>query len=293
MLVETEQLTKSYGDIHALADCSLCVERGEIFGLLGPNGAGKTTLIRTLMGYLRPTSGSARINGLDCYLRRVEVHRLVSYLPADAHLFGNMKGRDVLRFFMEMREGGKLEQSLALAKRLELDVSRRVATMSTGMRQKLALVVCLAPDVPLLILDEPTANLDPTVRREIMTLVSEAKAAGRTVIFSSHVLSEVDEVTDRVAILRAGRIVHMQTMSQLRQRHRITAQLHGELPEAPEALKNELIISHHENGKLTIETGEELSALLGWLSQLPLSQIKIEPVGLSAVYDQFHREVAS
>ncbi len=293
MLVETEQLTKSYGDIHALADCSLSVERGEIFGLLGPNGAGKTTLIRTLMGYLRPTSGSARINGLDCYLRRVEVHRLVSYLPADAHLFGNMKGRDVLRFFMEMRKGEGLEHSLALAKRLELDVSRRVATMSTGMRQKLALVVCLAPDVPLLILDEPTANLDPSVRREIMTLVSEAKSNGRTVIFSSHVLSEVDEVTDRVAILRGGRVVHTQTMSQLRQRHRITAQLHGKLPEAPEALRNELLISHHENGELTIETGEELSALLGWLSQLPLSQIKIEPVGLSAVYDQFHREVAS
>ncbi len=293
MLVETEQLTKSYGDIHALADCSLSVERGEIFGLLGPNGAGKTTLIRTLMGYLRPTSGSARINGLDCYLRRVEVHRLVSYLPADAHLFGNLKGRDVLRFFMEMRKGEGLEHSLALAKRLELDVSRRVATMSTGMRQKLALVVCLAPDVPLLILDEPTANLDPSVRREIMTLVSEAKSNGRTVIFSSHVLSEVDEVTDRVAILRGGRVVHTQTMSQLRQRHRITAQLHGKLPEAPEALRNELLISHHENGELTIETGEELSALLGWLSQLPLSQIKIEPVGLSAVYDQFHREVAS
>jgi ABC-2 type transport system ATP-binding protein len=293
VLVETERLTKTYGDVHALEACSLEVARGEVFGLLGPNGAGKTTLIRSLMGYLRPTSGKARIDGLDCYRQRVQIHQRVSYLPADAYLFDNMKGRDVLRFFVEMREGGSIERSCDLAKRLELDTSRRVATMSTGMRQKLALVVCLSPDVPLLILDEPTANLDPSVRQEIMTLVSEAKAAGRTVIFSSHVLSEVDEVTDRVGILRAGRMVHLQTMSQLRQRHRITALLEGELPEAPEALRDELLISSEENGQLTIETGEDLSALLGWLSQLPLSQIKIEPVGLRAVYDQFHREVAS
>jgi ABC-2 type transport system ATP-binding protein len=271
-----------------LDNCSLGVESGEVFGLLGPNGAGKTTLLRLLLALLHPTSGSARIAGLDCFRDSVRVRRSVSYLPGEARLFRQMRGRDVLRFFAEIRPGGNLQRSRQLAERLELDLSRRVAYMSTGMRQKLALATTLAADTALAILDEPTSNLDPTVRGVVLAIVAEAKRAGRTIVFSSHVLSEVEEVCDRVVLLRAGRVVHTQAMSELRRRHRIRATLSGPLPKIPVQFKQQLSITTNGAEDVTIETPGELAPLLGWLSTLPLTEIKIEPVGLRAVYDQYH-----
>ncbi len=261
---------------------------GEVFGLLGPNGAGKTTLLRLLLGYLRPTSGAATIEGWDCYRQSLEVRRRVAYLPGEARLFRQMRGREVLRFFADIRGGQVLDRALALAGRLDLDIHRRVSSMSTGMRQKLALAASLATDASLIILDEPTANLDPTIRGTVLELVEEARRAGRTVLFSSHVLSEVEQVCDRVAILRAGELVHTQVMSELRQRHRIFAQMHGPLPAPPSQLHDQLSIDIQPAGRVTIETPGELSPLLGWLSTLPLAGVRIEPVGLRAVYDQFH-----
>ena len=204
MLIETHSLTKRYRDLAALDDCTFGVARGEVFGLLGPNGAGKTTLLRLLLGYLKPASGRALIDGLDCYRQSVRVRRVVSYLPGEARLFRSMRGRQVLKFFAEIRPEGNLQRSIELAERLELELSRRVAYMSTGMRQKLALAATLAADTPLVILDEPTSNLDPTVRGIVLDLVSEARRHGCTVVFSSHVLSEVEAVCDRVAFLRRG-----------------------------------------------------------------------------------------
>ncbi len=288
MLVETESLTKQYGSIKALDGCTLAVNRGEVFGLLGPNGAGKTTLLRLLLGYLRPSSGRAMIDNLDCYHDSVQVHRQVSYLPGEPRLFPRMRGRGILQFFAEVRPGGDLPRSLALAERLELDLSRSVAFMSTGMRQKLALAATLATDSPLIILDEPTANLDPTVRATVMDMVAEAQQAGRTVIFSSHVLSEVEQVCDRVVILRGGQLVHTQAMAELRRRHRIQAHLAGSLPALPEHLTNQADIRTNGNGQVTIDTDGDLSPLLGWLATLSLREVTVEPVGLRAVYELYH-----
>jgi ABC-2 type transport system ATP-binding protein len=266
----------------------LTVARGEIFGLLGPNGAGKTTLLRLLLGFLRPTSGRATIRGLDCYRQSVEVRKLVSYLPGDARLFRQMRGRDILRFFADIRTGCNFERSLQFAERLELDLSRRVSVMSTGMRQKAALAATLAADSALLILDEPTSNLDPTIRAVVAKMVCEARDNGQTVIFSSHVLSEVEEVCDRVVILRAGRLVHTQVMSALRSQHRIRARFKGQLPEIPHALRERLNVVTNSNGELCMETGERLAPLLSWLSNLAVEEINIAPVGLRAIYDRFH-----
>jgi ABC-2 type transport system ATP-binding protein len=201
-----------------------------------------------------------------------------------------MRGRQVLRFFAEIRPGGNLQRSVELAERLELELSRRVAFMSTGMRQKLALAATLAADTPLLILDEPTSNLDPTVRGIVLDLVSEARQHGRTVVFSSHVLSEVEAVCDRVAFLRAGRLVHTQVMTELRRRHRIRAQLKGQLLPVPEGLEKDLTIRTDDDGQVTIETPGELSPLLQWLSSAPLEQMTVEPVGLRSLYDRLHDE---
>ncbi len=289
MYVETHSLTKRYGSFTALADFSFHVNRGEVVGLLGPNGAGKTTLLRMLLGYLRPTSGSASIDGLDCYRQSLAVHRRVSYLPGEARLFRTMRCREVIDFFTRVRRDGSRRRAEALAaERFGLDLSRPVAAMSTGMRQKLALAVTLAVDTALVILDEPTSNLDPTVRADVGALVAEARAAGRTVIFSSHVISEVEQVCDRVLILRAGTLVHTQTIAELRRKHRIRAQLTGDFPPMPDSFNGHVAVSHGHNGHLTIETPGELSGLLGWLATLPLAEVQIESVGLQALYDQYH-----
>jgi len=161
--------------------------------------------------------------------------------------------------------------------------------MSTGMRQKLALAVTLAAETPLLILDEPTANLDPSVRASVLEMVTEAQHAGRTVILSSHVLSEVEEVCNRVAILRQGAVVHSQNMSALRRQHRLRATLSGPMPEIPAKILDGLSIC--ETDDLTIDiVAEELSPLLGWLASLPVDEVSVEPVGLRPVYDRFHRD---
>lgn len=287
-IVETRLLTKRYGPLAALDECSLTVAPGEVFGLLGPNGAGKTTLIRLLMGYLKPTSGQAWIGGHDCVTQSVAVRRVTSYLPGDACLFANMNGRDVLQFFADVRPGGDIERSQRLAQRLDLDLTRRVAYMSTGMRQKLALAATLAAQTDLVILDEPTANLDPNVRSEVLALVLEAKQAGRTVMFSSHVMSEVEEACDRVVILRRGRLVHTQAMSELKQQHRIRARLLGAWSPPPADVGEAVQIVQGNNGELTLETPGALAPLLSWLATLPLDDLRIEPLGLRAVYDRFH-----
>jgi ABC-2 type transport system ATP-binding protein len=164
--------------------------------------------------------------------------------------------------------------------------------MSTGMRQKLALAVTLAADVPLLILDEPTTNLDPTVRAAVIEMVAEAREAGRTVLFSSHVLSEVEEVCDRVAILRRGRLVHTQVMGELRRRHRVRATLREDLPPVPEDIASGVRVLQLSSTSVEIEA-EELSPLLGWLSALPVEEVRIEPIGLRGVYDRFHRDTGN
>jgi ABC-2 type transport system ATP-binding protein len=289
-MIETQALTKRYGDVTALDACSLQVEPGELFGLLGPNGAGKSTLMRLLLGYLNPTSGSAHIDRLDCHRQGVKVRERVAYLPAEARLFGSMRGRDVLAFFADVRPGGDVSRSKKLAERLELDLSRRVAFMSTGMKQKLALAATLASPVPLFILDEPTANLDPSIRRNVAEVVREVREDGGTVLFSSHVLSEVEELCDRVVILRAGKVVHTQVMSDLRRRHLIKAKLRGPMPPPPQEFNGQLTIHAEKHGDVSIETPGELGPLLGWLASLPLDEVRVEPVGLRAVYAQYHSE---
>ena len=291
VLVSTKGLTKTFGQFTALDDCTVAIGRSEVFGLLGPNGAGKTTLIRLLMGFLKPSRGQATIGDLDCYRQRVEVHKSVSYLPGDARMFRGMRAKSVLKFFARVHPLGNYDRSLEIADRLELNLKRWVAFMSTGMRQKLALSVCLATEAPLLILDEPTANLDPTVRREVLKLIAEAKRAGRTVIFSSHVLSEIEQVCDQVVILKNGKLVHSQTIAELKQKHRILARLQGALPPLSSELDAQTSVTDLDDNLVQIESSGDLKLLLKWLTNTPLEDVLIEPMGLNAIYDQFHPEV--
>ena len=205
--IKTEQLTKSYGKNRGIRDVDLEVEEGEVFGFLGPNGAGKTTTIRTLLGFMRPTGGRAEVFGLDTQRESVEVRARVGNLPGEFALENRMTGEDLLKFFARLRGVGSLGYARELAERFGADLHRPMRRLSRGNKQKIGLIQAMFHRPPLLILDEPTGGLDPLVQEEFLDVVEETKAEGRTVFFSSHVLSEVERVSDRVGIIRSGELV--------------------------------------------------------------------------------------
>jgi ABC-2 type transport system ATP-binding protein len=215
-LIETERLTKSYGANRGIVDLDLEVDEGEVFGFLGPNGAGKTTTIRTLLDHLRPTSGRARIFGIETTADPVAIHRRTGYLPGEFTLYDRLTGGQTIEYFGNLRGGVDPAYRASLIERLDLDPSRRFKEYSKGNKQKLGLVIAFQHRPELLVLDEPTSGLDPLVQQAFYGLVREAQAEGRTVFLSSHVLSEVERTCDRVAIVRDGRLVRTGRVDTLR-----------------------------------------------------------------------------
>jgi ABC-2 type transport system ATP-binding protein len=214
--IRTSGLTKDYGAGHGLFELDLQVAPREVFGYLGPNGAGKTTTIRLLMGMIRPTRGSAYIFGLDSFREAVEVKRRVGYLPGDVAQFGSLRGGEVVAYLAGMRGGVDQRRVRSLAERFDLDLNRRFREYSSGNKQKLAILLAFMHDPELLILDEPTSGLDPLNQQQFYALLDEARQGGATIFLSSHVLSEVERVCDRVGILRAGRLVQVAQLDDLR-----------------------------------------------------------------------------
>jgi ABC-2 type transport system ATP-binding protein len=213
--IKTEQLTKTYGKNRGIRDVDLEVEEGEVFGFLGPNGAGKTTTVRTLLGFMRPTGGRAEIFGLDTQRESVEVRARVGNLPGEFALEDRTTGEELLRFFARLRGVGSLGYARELAERFGADLHRPMRRLSRGNKQKIGLIQAMFHRPPLLILDEPTGGLDPLVQEEFLDVVGETKAEGRTVFFSSHVLSEVERVSDRVGIIRSGELVAVEPTHRL------------------------------------------------------------------------------
>ncbi len=215
-VIYTENLTKHYGDVKALVDLNLEIPAGEIFGFLGPNGAGKTTTIRTLLDEIRPTSGRASILGLDTHKKSVEIRRHIGYLPGDLAMYPGLTGRDTLTFFANLRGGVEWEYVDKLAERLNADLSKKVGDLSSGNRQKVGLIQAFMNRPEVLILDEPSSGLDPLIQREFQTMLRESATGGCCVFLSSHTLSEVQHVADRVGIIRTGRLAAVEFVSQLR-----------------------------------------------------------------------------
>jgi ABC-2 type transport system ATP-binding protein len=216
-LVEIAHLTKSYGRSRGIVDVSFAISEGEIFGFLGPNGAGKTTLIRVLLGLLRPTAGTARIAGLDCWRDSVAVKRLVGYLPGEWSFDPAMTGAAILQYLAHLR--GDVDQTYLqrLVERLELDPSRRFREYSHGNRQKVGLIQAFMGRPRLLVLDEPTSGLDPLIQQVFNELLDELRAEGTTAFLSSHILSEVEHTCDRVGVIREGRIVKVAALADLKE----------------------------------------------------------------------------
>ncbi|MGZ9160618.1 MAG: ABC transporter ATP-binding protein [Candidatus Limnocylindrales bacterium] len=215
-VIETERLTKSYGIHRGIVELDLAVAEGEIFGFLGPNGAGKTTTMRVLLDLIRPTSGRAAVFGIDTSKDPVAIHRRLGYLPGEFDLYDRLTGADTIAYFANLRGGVDTGYVSALVERLDLDPSRRFKEYSKGNKQKVGLVIALQHRPDLLILDEPTAGLDPLIQQTFFEIIREAKADGRSVFLSSHIIDEVDRTCDRVAIIREGRLVQVDRIEAIR-----------------------------------------------------------------------------
>jgi len=231
-VIRTEQLTKSYGSHRGIIDIDLQVEEGEAFGFLGPNGAGKTTTIRTLLDHIRPTSGRATIFGIDTTADPIAIHRRLGYLPGEFALYDKLTGGQTIEYFANLRGGVDKAYQQGLIDRLDLDASRKFKEYSKGNKQKVGLVVALQHRPDLLLLDEPTSGLDPLVQQTFYEVIREAKAEGRTVFLSSHILSEVEKTADRVAIIRDGRLVKVDRVEALRDlaHHQVELRFAGDVP---------------------------------------------------------------
>jgi ABC-2 type transport system ATP-binding protein len=227
--IEVAGLRKSYGRTMALDGLTLTVTTGEVHGFLGPNGSGKTTTIRILLGLLRADGGAARLLGDDPWTRATELHRRLAYVPGDVTLWPSLSGGEVIDLLGRLRGGLDQARRASLLERFDLDPTRKARTYSKGNRQKVALIAALASDVELLLLDEPTAGLDPLMEAVFRACVEEERGRGRTVLLSSHILSEVEALCDRVTIIRTGRAVETGTLADLRHltRTSITAELAG------------------------------------------------------------------
>ena len=232
-VIRLEGLTKYYGKQLGIADLNLEVKSGEIFGYLGPNGAGKTTTIRLLLDLLRPTSGKATVLGLDAQTDSLAVRRSIGYIPSDPALYGNLSGHDFLTYLANLRGGVQWSKVVALADRLQCDLSRPIGTLSRGNKQKLAVIRAFMHEPQLLILDEPTTGLDPLMQAEFEEMVREAKSEGRTVFLSSHFLPEVEQLADRVGIIREGCLAAVEEINSLKARaiRRLEIEFAGPVPE--------------------------------------------------------------
>jgi ABC-2 type transport system ATP-binding protein len=287
-MIVTEGLSKQYGGFSALSDLNMEIRKGEVYGLLGPNGSGKTTTIRLLLGLLRPTSGRAIVAGFDSWDQSLQVRGVVSYLPGELRLIGSMSGLGLLKFLCSLRGGDGLDRSVVIAERImKLDLRRKVRNYSTGMKQKLALSQAFADPVEILILDEPTSALDPSARADVLGLIVEARRAGQTVIFSGHVLSEVEEIADRVAIMRQGQLMHVEDMRNRQGLRLVLVKYGGEPPEAcPDELQ--LTLKSREGNVDLFEHRGEVGPLLAWLQSVNVVDLAIGTEDLKSLYEQFH-----
>jgi len=290
--IQTEGLTKHYGSVRALTGLSLEVRPGEIFGFLGPNGAGKSTTIRTLLGFLHATSGTARVLGLDVASESVAIRRRTGYLPGGIALYGSLSGEDALDYLADL-QGEPASRRAELCERLQLsshDLKRRIRDYSRGMRQKLGVIQALQHDPELAILDEPTEGLDPLMQHAFYGILEDMRTRGRTIFFSSHVLPEVERVCDRVAIMRAGELMALQTVDDLlaRRKRRITIRWRGAAPDL--SFVPGLADLQVRGDRATATLAGEVGPFVRAVASPALEDLTIEPASLEEAFLEFYAD---
>jgi ABC-2 type transport system ATP-binding protein len=285
-------LTKRYGDtVLAVDSVSLEVRRGEIFGFLGPNGAGKTTTIRVLIDLIRPTSGKALVFGLDCQRDSMAVRTRIGYLPGDLSVYKDLTPRQLFQWSAGLRPGGvDWTYVESLCRQLDVGMDRPSGSLSRGNRQKIGVVLALMHRPDLLVLDEPTSGLDPLLQHAVLELLREARAEGRTIFLSSHMLSEVERVCDRVGIIRGGRMVAIEAIDTLRERR--TARLHvrfGALPPADAfAGLPAVTVVHAEPLSATLEVAGEMDRVIKALARCHVDSIETAQPSLEEIFMRYY-----
>ena len=285
-------LTKHYGSVEALTDLDLEVRRGEVFGFLGPNGAGKSTTIRTLLGFLHATSGEASVLGRDVRTDSVEIRRRTGYLPGGIALYDSLSGRDALEYLSDL-QGQPPDRREELCERLEMPASvlrRRVRDYSRGMRQKMGVVQALQHDPELAILDEPTEGLDPLMQYAFYAILADLRTAGRTIFMSSHILSEVERVCDRVAIIRRGRLMALHNVEDLlaRRKRRISLRWQGAAPDLSgvPGLSDVMV----DGERITATLLGDVAPFVRAVASPALADLTIEPATLEEAFLEYYAD---
>lgn len=293
-VILTQSLAKSYGKVQALRDLNLEVQAGEIFGFLGPNGAGKTTTIRCLLDLIRPDGGAATVLGLNPQADPVAVRSRVGYLPGELQLPGNMNGRAVLRYFDALRSKRADWQFVdTLAQRLELDLKRPIKNLSKGNKQKVGLLQALMHRPELLLLDEPTAGLDPLMQQEVLAMLRKARASGATVFFSSHIMGEVEELAERVGIIRAGRLVEVAETTGLRARALRHASVRFKHPVDCSALAGVpgvTMSAGDDASSVRLQITGEMDGVIKALAAFPVADLDVARPSLEEAFLTYYRE---
>ncbi|HLO39386.1 MAG TPA: ABC transporter ATP-binding protein [Phycisphaerales bacterium] len=287
--IYTEGLTRRYGARRGIEDVNLRVPRGSLYGFLGPNGAGKTTTIRVLLGLMRPTAGAARVLGLDAWKHSREVKSQLGYIPGDLRLYPWLNGRMAVSLFGSIRGIDMSAKARELAEMFELDLGVKVRRMSRGMRQKLGLVLSLAPEPRLLILDEPTSALDPLMQDRLQDYLQQVAAGGTTVFFSSHTLGEVERLCERVAIVREGRIVADDTLAALKRKagHEVEIQWRGNGGHGVDVAPG-LVLSSRSDVAWSGMFHGEIEVLTGWLAGKRVEDVMIRRPDLETLFRKYY-----
>ena len=283
--LETINLTKKFGKFTALDGVNLKVNEGEVFGYIGPNGAGKTTTIRVLLGILKASSGSASVFGMNAWKDAVEIHKRIAYVPGDVNLWPNLTGGEVIDLFVSLRGKQDKMRREKLLKAFELDPSKKCRTYSKGNRQKVALVAAFASDADLFILDEPTSGLDPLMEQVFQECVLEQKKAGKGIFLSSHILSEVERLCDRVGIIREGKLVETGTLSELRHLTRVAMTIDTDKPvDGLTGMKGVYDLDERQGGTYFQVDSSEIGSVVAHISKFGLKKLESAPPTLEDLF---------
>ncbi|MGI8383445.1 ATP-binding cassette domain-containing protein [Robertmurraya sp. P23] len=290
-VIESNQLTKMYGKARGISNVSFSVKEGEIFGFIGPNGAGKSTTIRTLLALIYPTSGSATIFGKDCIKYAPEIKKEIGYLPSEVFYYDNMKVIDLLKYSASFYKKDCTKRIRELAEALNLDLSKKIDDLSLGNKKKVGIVQGLLHEPKLIILDEPTSGLDPLMQQKFFELLREENKKGATILFSSHILSEVQKLCDRVAIIKEGEIVKVETMSALTENSYKKFRLEAVNQVTTEVFQLDGVtdIKVKEKTVSFIYKGN-MNAIISKIAEIPLKNLWVEEPSLEEIFMHYYEK---
>ncbi|PTJ97517.1 ABC transporter ATP-binding protein [Staphylococcus simulans] len=290
-VLEINNFTKRFGKFEALSKLNMRVEEGDIFGFIGPNGSGKSTTIKTMLGQLKPSSGNVTLFGKDAVKEAVAIHERIAYVPGDVNLWPNLTGEEVIEFLLSLQKSVNHERKQMLIRDFELDIHKKCSTYSKGNRQKVALIAALSMEVDLYIFDEPTSGLDPLMERVFQHHVKACRKRGKTVLLSSHILSEVEQLCDRVGIIRKGELIETGTLDEMRHltRMRFTVMTQEILTHLKAQPGVHDVTKQDETYQFQVDT-DQTSTVIQYLSRFNIKKLESQPMTLEDLFIRHYGE---